>query len=298
MNCPNNCGEKLKNDSCMNSCKCCCKWFCNTNCLLAHIEAEHNDNINKTEHHKDVANSEFLKRGVMLNEITIDPHYDFTNFEFVKSGNKNRVLGSGAFGEVFLAKHIIDENLYAIKKLDKAKILSIGVKPELIYREINIHMKLVHPNIARLYSYHEDNDGFYLVLEYMDQGTLYGLIQKSRGLEEKKAFEYFMEVASGFYFLHENNLIHRDLKPENCLVDKNNNIKICDFGWTVDASQGTRATFCGTYEYMAPEIVKEMPYGEAIDVWSLGVLLYELIHSYSPFRVYISFILVQKNQCN
>jgi serine/threonine protein kinase len=104
-------------------------------------------------------------------------------------------------------------------------------------------------------------------------------------MDEKTAFHYFIQTSSAVLFLHENNLVHRDLKPENILVDENNNIKLCDFGWCVELSMGNRVTFCGTYEYMAPEIIKEKPYNQGIDVWSLGILLYELCHGYSPFRV-------------
>jgi len=176
-------------------------------------------------------------------------------------------------------------NFFAIKQMDKARLLSVGIKPDVVFREINIHLKLVHENIARLYSYHEDSQAFYLIIEYVESGTLFNVIQKNKGLSEDQAFKYFIQVASALCFLHEHKLIHRDLKPENCLIDKNGNVKLCDFGWTVDQSLGNRVTFCGTYEYMAPEIIKELPYNSSIDVWSLGVLLYELIHSYSPFRV-------------
>ena len=74
------------------------------------------------------------------------------------------------------------------------------------------------------------------------------------------------------------------LFPENILINDKEVVKLCDFGWCVDISNGNRVTFCGTYEYMAPEIVKELPYNFEIDVWSLGILLYELTHGYSPFR--------------
>ena len=155
--------------------------------------------------------------------------------------------------------------------------------------EISIHLKLLHENIARLYSYYEDESAFYLIMEYAEKGTLFNLIQNSKGLSEEKAFKYFIQVANAIYYLHSNNLMHRDLKPENCLIDNYDNIKLCDFGWTVECNN-KRVTFCGTYEYMAPEIIKELPYTNMIDVWSLGVLLYELIHSYSPFRVTINLI--------
>lgn len=266
------------------ACKCCLKRFCGDSCLISHIISDHKEKIVQPQSSKSSNPSLFNKEGVMLKSVINDPYFAFKNFEKVKIGNRFHTLGSGAFGEVFLAKNKIDGRFYAIKQMDKSRIINVGVKPDLVYREINVHLKLVHPHIARLYSYHEDDESFYLIIEYVEDGTLFKVIQKNKGMSEEKAFSYFIQVASAFYFLHNHNLIHRDLKPENCLV-ANDNIKVCDFGWTVEVSSGTRDTFCGTYEYMAPEVVKERPYNHAIDVWSLGVLLYELIHSYSPFRV-------------
>ena len=108
-------------------------------------------------------------------------------------------------------------------------------------------------------------------------------------MDEKTAFGYFIQTVSAIQFLHSLDLVHRDLKPENLLIDECNNVKLCDFGWCVKLDDQPRNTFCGTYEYMAPEVVKEDPYSKAIDVWSLGVLLYEILHGYSPFRVYNQF---------
>ena len=182
-------------------------------------------------------------------------------------------------------KNNIDGKLFAIKQLDKDRIKENGIDYNIVLREINTHFKLIHKNVARLYDYYEDKKAFYLILEYVENGTLFNKIQKSNGLSEEKALKCFVQVSSAIYFLHENKLIHRDIKPENCLIDKYDNVKLCDFGWTVEVLKGERVTFCGTYEYMAPEIIKEVPYNESIDVWSLGILLYELIHSFSPFRV-------------
>jgi len=210
------------------------------------------------------------------------------------NGNNNnlqkhftKIIGSGAFGDVYLVKNTLDGKLFAIKQLNRERVKENGIDNEIVYREINTNFKLIHSNIARLFDYYEDQKAFYLILEYVENGTLFNKIQKSSGLEEKKALKYFIQVSSAIFFLHENQLIHRDIKPENCLIDKYDNVKICDFGWAVEISKGERITFCGTFEYMAPEIIKELPYNQMIDVWSLGVLLYELIHSFSPFRVII-----------
>ena len=290
-------------------CKCCKLSFCTDSCLVEHLifKEKEKSNSNSKSNTKNSNNTQaksnnvkffdlspaqkklpgsiFIKPGTMLREKEKNSYFDFNNFEKLKKTNSNKfhVLGSGAFGEVFLAKNKLDGKLFAIKQMDKARLTSIGVKFEIIYREINIHIKLVHDHIARLHSYHEDTSSFYLILEYIEAGTLFSVIQKSKGLSEEESFKYFIQIASALNFLHENNLIHRDLKPENCLIDKEGNVKLCDFGWTVEGGN-SRVTFCGTYEYMAPEIIKEMPYNSSIDVWSLGILLFELLHSYSPFR--------------
>jgi serine/threonine protein kinase len=240
-------------------------------------------NLKKTNK-KNSVNSAFIKSGEYLKEIKSDPYFKFENFEKVKMGKKMQVLGAGAFGDVYLVKNKLDGKFFAVKQMYKKRILETGAKLDIVRREIDIHSRLIHPNIIKLYSYHEDELAFYLILEYANSGTLFTTIRKSKGLEEKNAFNYFIQVATAINFIHENNLIHRDIKPENLLIDENNNIKLCDFGWCIELEIGNRTTFCGTIEYMAPEIIKEMPYDKSIDVWSLGILLYELIHGYSPFR--------------
>lgn len=89
---------------------------------------------------------------------------------------------------------------------------------------------------------------------------------------------------AGIYFLHLNGFIHRDLKPENLLVGDKNILKICDFGWCVQEDSEQRNTFCGTLEYMAPEMITNKSHNQMLDVWSLGILLYELCHGRAPFR--------------
>ena len=123
-------------------------------------------------------------------------------------------------------------------------------------------------------------------MDYISKGNLYQILRKIKCFDENTAFNYFIQTCSAINFLHSNNLVHRDIKPENLLIDNNNNVKLCDFGWCAELNLGNRVTFCGTYEYMAPEIVNELPYNSSIDIWSLGVLLFELIHGYSPFKVF------------
>ena len=126
----------------------------------------------------------------------------------------------------------------------------------------------------------------YLLLEFAVHGNLFWYIRRQKSLPEKRAVEVFRQTCDAIQYMHKKGFIHRDLKPENILLDDNYDIKVCDFGWCTEYEQEDemRKTFCGTYEYMAPEIFDKKPYDEKIDVWALGVLLYELVHGKSPFR--------------
>ena len=121
-------------------------------------------------------------------------------------------------------------------------------------------------------------------MEYATEGSLFHLVRKARYLTEDDAFYFFIQSCAGIYFMHSHNLLHRDIKPENLLITRSGMLKICDFGWCTDQTKAPRKTFCGTLEYMAPEIIGRKEYGEGIDIWCLGVLLFEMLNGRSPFR--------------
>lgn len=105
-----------------------------------------------------------------------------------------------------------------------------------------------------------------------------------KGLDGKLVASIYTQIFSAVKFMHDNNVLHRDIKPENILIDEQLNPKICDFGWATEVQKDQpRMTFCGTYEYMAPEIFESEQYNDSVDVWSLGILLYEMLHGSSPF---------------
>ena len=145
--------------------------------------------------------------------------------------------------------------------------------------EIQIHEALRHRNIIRYYDTLQEGNMLYLLLEYAENGSLFFYINSREGLPEPLALRFLYQTAQAVEHLHEMKLIHRDIKPENILVDKSYNAKLCDFGWSCFLEDDdVRTSVCGTYEYMSPEILGQRYHTNKVDVWCLGILLYELLH--------------------
>lgn len=273
-------------------CKFCAKYFCSITCLMQHSSLHSKTtNLNtlintlKRRQTKDQTGQySFITTGVFSENNKYDKIYNISNFSKIYEGFIPIELGRGSFGCVYLVKHNITQKKYALKVMNKRKILQAYEDCHLIYNEIDIHSKLNHPNIIRLYNIWETDDEINILLEYAENGTLFSLIQKEKGFSEHKAYKYFIQIVNAVYFLHQNNIIHRDIKPENILVGENDLLKLCDFGWAKELTVNNRSTFCGTVEYMAPEIVGSEKYDYSVDVWSLGILLYELLMGHSPFK--------------
>lgn len=157
---------------------------------------------------------------------------------------------------------------------------------ENLQNELKLHKKINHPNIISFIDYLSVGHYLYILLEHAANGCLFFYIHSISGLIEAVALRIMWQVAEATQYLHQNKIIHRDLKPENILFDENFNVKICDFGWSsfIDA-EDTRQTVCGTFEYMAPEMLTlgKVSYDHKLDVWCMGILLYEILHGNPPF---------------
>ena len=278
-------------------CKFCDINFCSLSCLVKHNPYHLKNNFpqknilnflkrrqseNLTEHYT------FLTSGDFREKPEYDEKYSKDNFSKVLVNDFfPQELGSGSFGRVYLIKHNITNEEYALKVIEKKKLIQMYGKADIIKNEINIQSKLFHENIIRLYNVYEDENNINFIMEYAKNGNLFELLaqpENKKGFDEQRAFDYFIQVVNAVYYLHQNNIIHRDIKPENLLLGKKGLLKLCDFGWAKELNLENRSTFCGTVEYMAPEIVGSENYDYGVDIWSLGILLYELIFGHSPFK--------------
>ncbi|KAF2965462.1 hypothetical protein GQX73_g8117 [Xylaria multiplex] len=194
-------------------------------------------------------------------------------------------LGEGGFGRVYLAREREHKFLCALKVLYKKKLETEYAVLQ-VRREIEIQRNLWHPNILRLYGSFQDSTRIFLVLELAGQGALYKHLAKAEWFPERKAAQYIAQIASALAYLHRRQVIHRDIKPENILVGIHGEVKLSDFGCSVHGPN-RRTTYCGTPNYLPPEIARprrsDKSYDEKVDLWSLGVAMYELLVGQRPF---------------
>ena len=281
-------------------CNSCNNLFCSNSCLDSHLFINHRSaNLQKNKIYEKpkierINNNEnlipysicspYITDGFISNQIKYESIYDLNNFIPVLEFNSPKIIGIGSYGKVYLYKNITDKKLYAIKHLDKMILCKSIHTIKRIYDEINIQSRIHHQNIVRLLNVKENDKSIYLIMEYANTGSLFKYIRDKQCLSEEESFKFFSQIINAIYFLHKNDFIHRDIKPENILIFDNKVCKLCDFGCCVELNGKQRSTYCGTTEYMSPEIVNKMEYSKEIDIWSLGILLYEMIHGYSPFN--------------
>ncbi|OHT16522.1 AGC family protein kinase [Tritrichomonas foetus] len=193
------------------------------------------------------------------------------------------VLGRGFYGKVMLVQKIDSGEIFAIKSIQKSRLIETN-KSHTVIAERNIMMKAHHPFIVNLCFAFQTQSKFYFGLEYAPGGELFYHMERLGVIQIDDARLYVAEIGLALDYLHSLGIVYRDLKPENILLDINGHIKITDFGLSKDLLETeSTTTFCGTSEYLAPEVVMQLPYSYPIDIWALGVLTYEMILGYTPF---------------
>ena len=205
------------------------------------------------------------------------------NTTTMDSFNIISVLGRGFYGKVMLVQKKGTNQLFAIKTLHKSRLVKAR-KVHTVFCERNIMMKVKHPFIVSLSFAFQSPSKFYLGMEYIPGGELFRYVQKKGKLPIEEVRFYVAEIGLALEHLHSLGVIYRDLKPENVLLDEEGHIKLTDFGLSKEINEtNSTNTFCGTAEYLAPEIIRHEDYSFPVDYWALGCLTYELCFGMTPF---------------
>ena len=191
-------------------------------------------------------------------------------------------IGEGSFGKVYKARRKNTGLTVAMKFITKHGKSEKDIRN--LRQEIGILRKLNHENIILMFDAFETDREFCVVTEYA-QGELFDILQDDQSLPENTVQQIAKQLVKALHYLHSNRIIHRDMKPQNVLIGSNGRIKLCDFGFARAMSSNTivLTSIKGTPLYMSPELVKELPYDATVDLWSLGVILFELYVGQPPF---------------
>lgn len=246
------------------------------------------DSLNSEIDAPAVVTSPPRKQSISFNESPIDMDAPLVPDprRFSEVYELGEEIGQGAFSTVRLGINRQTKEKCAVKCISKQRI-----PPEdeaALKQEVIILRALNHPNILKCYGFFDENEFYYLVMEYMAGGELFDRIVQKTFYSEKEARDVVYILLSTIHYCHIRNIVHRDLKPENLLLSNQEDdafIKLADFGFAISSQGGfsTLKTQCGTPGYVAPEILSTQPYGKAVDMWSIGVITYILLGGYPPF---------------
>jgi calcium-dependent protein kinase len=195
-------------------------------------------------------------------------------------------VGYGSYGEVWVCDHIRSKEKRAVKIIDKIWISQEMIEKRTVLNEVDILKTLDHPNVLKVFEYFEDEQYYYIVMEYCKEGDLYDDLLKVEKYDEITAAKIMKQIFSGLAYIHKKNVVHRDVKLDNILITEKNEeiqIKIIDFNIATFNLGKRLSKFTGTLSYIAPEVIKGN-YSEKCDLWSCGVIMYLLLSGKFPFE--------------
>ena len=242
-----------------------------------------NDEIlDVSERDTKLDNSENEENNTEVDSQPINIKVTFNDFEPIK------LLGRGSFGEVLLVRLKANKKVYAMKVLSK-NLLRVKRQQVHTKTERDLMVKINCPFIVNIKTAFQDTSKLYIVSEFMQGGDMFYHMHDGKIIifnNDKTRF-YIMELVLALEFLHKNNMVYRDLKPENILLDSKGHVKLTDFGLSkiLDTEDDKAFTICGTPQYLAPEILNKKGYNKAVDWWSLGCVMYEMLTGKIPFPI-------------
>lgn len=194
------------------------------------------------------------------------------------------VIGRGSYGKVYLVRHVTDGRLYALKVLQKERVESKKQQQHVRTERAVLAAARASPFLVGFHGCFQNARKLYFVLEYCPGGELFHRLQRCKRLDEPTAKFYAAQILLALEHLHAHGVLYRDLKPENVLIAADGYVKLSDFGLSRTGLSGEEArSLLGTPEYLAPEVLLRKAYGRAVDWWTFGSLLFEMLTGLPPF---------------
>jgi protein-serine/threonine kinase len=267
----------------------CCQKKKNNQLLEGDMEGNKHEILAVDE--RDSKTDENLNNDGDIDDQALNVKVTYNDFEPIK------LLGRGSFGEVLLVRLKANKKVYAMKILSKS-MLKVKKQEFHTKTERDLMVKINCPFIVNIKSAFQDSTKLYMVSEFMQGGDMFFHMHDGQIVifnNEKTKF-YILELVLAIEFLHKKNMIYRDLKPENILLDEKGHVKLTDFGLSKILDEDNEKTFtiCGTPQYLAPEVLLKKGYDKAVDWWSLGCVMYEMLSGRLPFCIKRGMKLSQK----